>query len=228
MSKYNCIGTVSRMWGKQFPDYWVNSWGDLKDFNSRYLCKPDEYIKYGKASVSWHESARNELVSSAEGQWLFMLDTDHTFSPDILERLLHFKKKYNCRVISGIYQYKFKPHAPVLNVWNEDGNLVPVLELPNPCPEVLQVGSVGGGCLLVDRSVYREIYDKWGCNPFDIITGLSEDYSFCWRCKELNIPVFCSPVVECHHVIDHVLSIKDYKVMDESIMVKVEDGKVKQ
>lgn len=229
MSKYNCIGTVGRMWQKNLPDYWNDSYVDLINFSQRYLCKPNDYIKYIKASVSWHSGARNQLVEDSLGEWLLMLDTDHTFAPDLLERLLYFKTKHNCRVISGIYQYKYPPHSPVLNMWDDQGHCAPVLEFPKDV-DVFQVGTVPGGCLLVDRSVYREIIEKFNCGPFDIVGGLSEDYSFCWRCKELNIPIFVSPKIECHHVIETVLSIQDYKCpkeyVDDYLNCKVENGKL--
>lgn len=223
MSKYKAIGTIGTMFG-DVPRYFHNSYKKMMAYNNRYLVSENQYIHEVDASVSWHEMGRNSMVQDARGEWLLMLDTDHSFAPDMLDRLLYYKKKHNCPVISGMYQYKFPPHAPVCNVWTNNG-LAPIVSWPKDA-EVLQVGTVGAGCLLVDRSVYRKITEETGNNPFDIIAGLSEDYSFCLRCKDLNIPIFLAPKVQCHHMITHTLSTDDYVPTEDCVNVKVEDGKV--
>lgn len=221
-----CVGTISRMYDKHPPEYFTKSWDDLLEFSSRYILKPGEYFHREKATVSWHELGRNGIVERAKGDWILMLDTDHMFAPDLLDRLLFYKNKYKCRVISGIYQYKFPPHAPVANLWGENNTIIPILDWPRN-EEILQVGPCGAGCLLVDRSVYTEIINHFRTNPFSIIQGLSEDYSFFWRCKELGIATYLAPKVECHHVIETPLSVKDYKSKHyESLNVKSEEGKI--
>lgn len=222
-----CIGTVARMWGKQFTEEFLNSWHDLVLYNTRHLESrvpyQETYIDYNYARNSWHEMGRNVLVEEACGDWLLMLDTDHMFAPDLLERLLGLRAKYKTTVLSGIYQYKFAPHAPVLNMWTPQGTLTPVVNWDRNAP-ILAVGSVPGGCLLVDRSVYRRIQKEYGVGPFSIIAGLSEDYSFCKRCHDLGIPVFVAPQVEMHHYMTHILSVRDYAAPTGSVGVTTVDG----
>ena len=213
------------MWNKHPPDYFVKSWDDMNEFNKKYLCKSEESIKKLVATVSWHSEARDQLVKDSVGDWLLMLDTDHMFAPDLLDRLLFYKRKYNCRVISGIYQYKFKPHSPVANLWGENNSVIPILDWPRE-EEILEVGPCGGGCLLVDRSVYKEIMEHFRTGPFSIIQGLSEDYSFFYRCKELGIKTYLAPKVECHHVIETPLSIQDYRPLNKNLIIKASDGKI--
>lgn len=204
------IGTIGKMYDNHPPRYFNKSYDDLIDFSNRYICKSDESIKKLDASVSWHESARNELVQNAEGKWLLMLDTDHQFAPDMLDRLLFFKNKYNCRVINGIYQYKFPPHNPVMNLWGGNNEVIPILDWDREA-DILEIGSCGAGCLLVDLDVYQEVINKFNTMPFTTIQGLSEDYSFFLRCKELGITCYMAPKVQCHHVITTPLSIEDYQ-----------------
>lgn len=206
---YTPIGTVARMWADSTYSSFTDSLVELLSFSNLSLCRPGEYIHYDKATVSWHEQGRNELVSNFLGDWLLMLDTDHVFAPDLLVRLLEFSKKYNARVISGAYTYKFYPHAPVANLWLPDNSVAPILDW-NRDKEVLEVGPVGGGCLLIHRDVFDKIHEKLNEEPFSIIRGLSEDYSFCKRCQLLGIPVFWAPRVQCHHTIRTVLSLDDY------------------
>jgi hypothetical protein len=217
------IGTVAKMFDKHPSDYFTTSWDNMLEYSQKYICKPGELIHRTKASVSWHEAGRNEIVEKAKGEWVLMLDTDHSFAPDLLDRLLFLKQKYNCRVISGIYQYKFPPHAPVVNLWGPNDEVIPVLDWPRDL-DIIEVGTIGAGCLLVDREVYREIQRHFHTNPFSIIQGLSEDYSFCRRCKELGIKIHVAPKVECHHMIETVLSVKDYKPTEIRHVVSSQDG----
>ena len=193
------LGTVARMWGTQVPGKFTDSLAQMLVYSQRVLCKPGEFIHYPPSpSYSWHEGARGELVASAIGDWLLQLDTDHVFAPDLLERLLRLRAKYNTRVLSGLYFNKNYPHFPVANTWGE--SKVNQLMLWDPSQEVLEMGPVGGGCLLVDLDVFREISQKTKEAPFAIRPGLSEDYSFCLRCRECGIPVHLATNVESHHL----------------------------
>ena len=182
---------------------------ELIQFSEKNLCGKDEMILYNKANVSWHEMGRNQLVEEMEGDWLLQLDTDHVFAPDMLVRLLELKKKYDYPVISGCYMYKHPPHGPVAGIWQGDKSLSPILDWDRT-QEVIPVGAVGAGALLVDRKVFAKIKRELGEAPFTITEGLSEDYSFCRRCRILGIPVGLAVNVQCHHTIRTVLDLEDY------------------
>jgi hypothetical protein len=182
------------------------------------------YIHYDKATVSFHEMARNSLAERMQGDWIFMMDCDHQTAPDILVRLLRLRKKYGCRVISGIYLYKHPPHSPVANFFNEEGRVVPLVDWDRSA-EIMEIGCTGAGCLLIDKSVIREISEKYGCGPFTQFPGLSEDYSFFKRCKELGITCHLAPQVEAHHVIRTPLYVDGYRpVRDGLIQTTVKGG----
>lgn len=226
MNKIQVVGTIARAWKDNMNEKFVDSLAQLLVYEQSKL-PPGQVIHYMKGNVSWHELMRNEIAREFLGDWLFMIDTDHCFAPDILERLMRIKNKYKCQVLSGIYQYKFNPHMPVMNLWKQEDNgkisALPITAWDNS-QEILEVGPVPGGCLLVDRQVFKHIIEELKQNPFDIITGLSEDYSFCYRCKQLGIPVYMALQVECHHVINHVLSIRDYQQPENVTTVKSSGG----
>ena len=116
-------GTVATMWQD-------NNYKDFTDSLSRLLLYSSDNVGrlfYTTATVSYHELARKQLVDNAQGEWILMLDTDHAFGPDLLERLLFYKNQNKSRVISGIYQYKHPPHAPVANFWTPEGKLSPLV-----------------------------------------------------------------------------------------------------
>lgn len=204
------IGSVGVMWQDTMSSQFVHSLANLLLFSQQTLCGKHEYIHYEWARASYHELSRTQLVDEMEGDWLLQVDTDHSFAPDMLTRLMALKKKHNIPVISGIYCYKAPPYSPVANLWKEDGGIVP-LAAWNPDAEILQVGPVGAGCLLADCEVFDRIKRELRQAPFHIIQGLSEDYSFCRRCRDLKIPIHLAMKVECHHLAPrNVLHVGDY------------------
>ena len=221
------VGTIARMWADNVSSKFLDSLVKLAIYE-QFKLKSGKYIHYTKASVSWHELGRNEIVDNAMGDWLFMLDTDHVFAPDLLERLFRLKRKVKAQIINGSYQYKAPPHNPVANVWRNAGDgklsVIPITNWDRNA-QIIQIGSCGSGCLLVDRPVLTRMMKELNANPFTIIPGLSEDYSFCYRAKQLGIPVWWAPHVECHHVIPTVLSLRDYR--GEGEFQKIEAGMVK-
>jgi len=212
LKKTNYVGTVGMMFDNNPPRYFVNSYKDMMRFSRKYLCPENTDIKEVNATVSWHEMGRNQLVEEAEGEWLFMTDTDHMFMPDLLARLLRVMCAYQIDVVSGIYQFK-QPEmlgAPVVNMYDKNKQLVQLKDWDKDL-EAIRVASVGGGCLLIKTKVLKRIKRELGKNPFDLVPGLSEDYSFCHRCTQLDIPIYLAPRIESHHTTTNVLSIKDYK-----------------
>lgn len=216
MKYERCVGTVARMWSDNPPSQFVDSLAQLLLYTQRSVCAPGEFINYTWALSSYHENSRNVFADDVVGDWIFMTDTDHIFAPDLLVRLLRLQEKYNTRVLSGIYTFKYPPHYPVANVWGADlsdqtKKPFEPLHTWDQTKEVIEIGPTGGGCLLVKKDVFQEIRDKLQQNPFGIIPGLSEDYSFFWRCKELKIPTYLAPHVQSHHLMPRMaLDVHDY------------------
>lgn len=203
------------MWADSIPSQFTDALVNMLQYSQQTLCSQDEYIYYDYARISYHESGRNTLAADFVGDWLLQLDTDHAFAPDLLERLLLAKSSVSARVISGIYGYKVSPHSPVAHQWNkpDDPNDYTFTALTHwdRTKNIIEIGPCGGGCLLVDRSVFDEIEQKLGQQPFSIIPGLSEDYSFFLRCKLCGIKTYLATRVQAHHLAPrHFLSVDDY------------------
>lgn len=214
--------TIARMWCDNASSKFIDSLVELIQFTEECGYR----VFYDKGQVSWHTLGRNLLAEGMQGEWILMLDTDHIFAPDLYMRMKrHIDRNPDIRVLSGIYQSKHPPHSPVMGVFSEDGQSAPIIDWDREA-QLLQVGTVGGGVLLVHRSVFTEIREKMKCNPFDLIGGLSEDYSFCWRCRELGIPVYVAPQIESHHMIQTALSVRDYPVDMEGLKISSQNGKI--
>jgi hypothetical protein len=223
--------TVARAWADVTYSSFTDSLAEMLLYTQHYLtnvedlCSGNTLIHYDKGDASYHELMRNGVAERMQGEMLFFLDTDHQFAPDVLIRLLRLRKKYKAKVISGIYQYKWPGnHAPVANFWGENNRVQPLVDWDRDA-EIMEIGAVGAGCLLIDREVLKRIEHTYKTGPFTLVPGLSEDYSFCLRCKELGIPIHLALQVECHHLIRTPLHISDYRpVRDGLIQTTVKGG----
>jgi GT2 family glycosyltransferase len=175
-------------------------------YNAEHLCRPGEFIHYDRAKLSFHSTARDNLVSSMRGDWLLMLDCDHTFEPDILHRLLHRMTTHNVDVVTAVYTFKGGLHSPVLFTGDDNqpiGNWEDGVDLI-PCD------SAGAGTLLVRRSVFDRIQTELKESPFAIEYPFGEDHSFFRRLRKLGIKAYFDPRIESHHLVTRRLSLADY------------------
>jgi hypothetical protein len=222
------IGTIAYLGGlPAVLESFCWAWGQLIQFNTEYLCTTGEYVHYDKATVSLHHYARNSLAERFLGDWLLMLDTDHAFAPDLAVRLvslLHQYREFNVGVLSGIYCHRAGPRSPVIYQWNATGTgLLPIGDW-DPGARLIQVGSAGGGALLVARWVYERIQHDLQEGPFDLRKPFGEDHSFFHRLKELEIPAYAAMHVESPHLEVRPFGLDDFDHAALPISSRVEVG----
>jgi hypothetical protein len=223
--KRRCIGSIAYLGGLPAvlePFCWA--WGQLIQYNTEYLCAPGEYVHYDKATVSFHSFARNSLVERFLGDWLLMLDTDHVPDPDLAMRLVTVMLQADVSVVSGVYCHRTPPQSPVLYQWNDGGTgLSPIGDWDRDV-KLIEVGSAGGGALLVRRSVYDRIRAELHSGPFDITPPFGEDHSFFKRCRTLGIPVYAAPTIESRHLEVRSFGLDTYMPPDGLTANRVEVG----
>ena len=227
-----CLGTVSCIAGlpanlTQFT--W--SLANLMQFGQEYICQPGEFIHLDPVAVSYHAKARNAAVDRFLGDWIFFLDTDHVFDPDLLSRLLTLQYAYDLEVVSGNYFQRVPPFYPVTCRFEENSERL-IMDLdketgklrwgPQDSLYELENGGTGGGCLLIQRSVFPKLRKLGMGEPFENLPPWYEDYSFFWRCHEAGVKCWLAPRVECHHLQvrpvsqkDHVEAMKKWGVENE-------------
>jgi len=218
------IGTIAYLGGVlSLPEEFCWNWGQMIQYNTEYMCNPGEYIHYTRAKASYHAFARNELVKEIQGDWLLMLDIDHSFEPDLALRLRYRMDKYNIDVLTGLYLYKYPPHSPVLYQYSKDGIPQPLVDWTEGA-DIFEVNAAGAGVLMIKRKVFDRIKEELKEEPFDIKPPFGEDHSFFKRLEDLNIKTYCCPVVESHH-----LGLKKYSYdedYDKTFFEKREGNKV--
>lgn len=157
---------------------------------------------------------RNELVASflaGHGDWLLILDTDESITPEAFDKLIAPAHEKDRPVIAGLYFAAWKSDTlypmplPMIFRRNNTGRYNSVFDFPDD--DVIPVDAAGTGCLLIHRSVLERIRDASNDSPLaeheagkwcwfrDMpVAGdwFGEDMFFCARVRELGYPIFAA------------------------------------
>jgi hypothetical protein len=139
--------------------------------------------------------ARNTLARmtlDSDAEWLWFMDDDHAFSPEILNGLLH----HDLPLVLPVCLTRVPPFQPVTYTEKIDENLY----LPLPLDEHPEAGLVrleAGGCagMLIRRHVLEAIPPPW----FEY-TDRSEDIVFCEKAKAAGFELHCDLAARLGHI----------------------------
>lgn len=163
--------------------------------------------------------ARNMLAEMAmrEGMdRILWLDSDMAFDVDLLVRL-SADMSDGKRFVSALCFTRKTPILPC--IYSETG----YREIPEegrretysvcmkdyPKDDIFPVKGVGLAACLMDVSVIRDVYERFG-SPFFPEAGFGEDLSFCRKCNELGIEMWCDSRIKVGHIGQYVVSEADY------------------
>ena len=180
------------------------------------LAKPSEHeFAMASRTGSLIYNSRNDLAIQAivSGfDWVFWLDSDMVFSPDILAKMLKEAEEKNLDFLSGLYFRRVQPYTPVafdhLEV-NEDGDCEwsNIEKIPD---DLFEVSGCGFGCVLIKASVLNDVREKYA-DMFMPIAHMGEDLSFCWRARQCGYRIWMDPDIELGHVGYSVINRKFYE-----------------
>ena len=148
-------------------------------------------------------TSRNNLAQRAiqmEADYVFWLDSDMVFEPDILIRMLKTVQENDLDILTGLYFRRVRPYSPVLfDKLDIRRNICSWSEFKEIPDGIFEIGGCGFGCVLMDTSVFLSVQSKHG-NCFAPIANNGEDIAFCWRARDCGYKIFCDPSVICGHV----------------------------
>ena len=173
-----------------------------------------------------------QFLSYGAAEWLLMVDSDMTFSPDVVERLLEYADPQEAPIVGALCfgfddKGEVQPTLYGLDGDEDDPEHLSVIRYHEWPPETMfQVTATGTGCMLVHRSVFARMLDarppsrggKSGFNDafpwFQEVehggSPVGEDITFCWRAGLLEIPVYVNTAVHCGHVKKRLLTAESY------------------
>lgn len=167
-------------------------------------------------------TSRNELARYAMKNgfdYVLWLDSDMTFEPDILEKMLQLASEQDIKMLTGLYFRRRPPYTPVLfskmkpkrTGWDFDD----VLELPD---SLFEVEACGFGCCLTATEVLLDVRMKHGYLFHPMQDG-GEDISFCWRARDCGYKIICDPSIVCGHVGNVIITdtlFKQYQMLKDT------------
>jgi hypothetical protein len=178
--------------------------GVISDHAARYtwfsqslaeMDKPDNSVVEWRVGANRGES-RNSLVRSclARGyRWLFFVDDDQVFQPDVLNRL----SKHKQPVVSALIMQRASPFLPTSYATFQECEFQPLDLNSVGHDNLVQVAGVGSGGLLVRREVFEQLEEPW----FVYTENFGEDLFFSQRCFEAEVPMFVDTGCRMGHLI---------------------------
>ena len=130
--------------------------------------------------------------------YLFSVDSDISFAPDTLVKLLAHDKD----LVSGLYIQR-KPGLHILEIYehNTRGGVsnVPYEKLKGRA--LVEIAGCGFGCALVKAEVMRKIgYPQFEYHSaIDHKNTVSEDVDFCRKARDKGFKIWADPSVLCSH-----------------------------
>jgi hypothetical protein len=166
-------------------------------------------------------SARNFLVRNfliddkfRDVEWLLMLDADMTFDASVLEHLFEGVRTAEGKIArpvvgglcfagghGGIYPTMYRIVDPKTN----GGDAISIVTDFEE-DEVVEVDATGAACLLIHRGVLEylaENYEepcRWFAESVYLGQEFGEDWTFCVRIRQANVPIYVNTAAKTGHV----------------------------
>ena len=165
-------------------------------------------VKFLKASLVY--DARNQLTKYVLDKgcydYVLWLDSDMTFEPDLLERLM--KDIEGRDAVTGLCFGRRPPFKPCIykkldieqTATPNGPMLLPTCEnwFDYPRDQLFEVQACGFACVLMRTEALEKML-VYGV-PFFPVGGLGEDLTFCWRAKKLGIKFWCDSRLKIGHI----------------------------
>jgi hypothetical protein len=173
---------------------------------------------------------RNKVVEQfleyGKADWLWMVDTDMTFDPDVIERLLEHADPELAPIVGGL-AFGFDEHGEVQPTLYgllpnpaapDDATRMDVIRYREWEPDAMyQVAGTGAACLLIHKRALERIRDHgfnaaypWFQETMHNGKPVGEDITFCWRAIQAEMPVYVNTAVQVGHIKERVLTMESY------------------
>ncbi len=169
--------------------------------------QPVGECEFGITCSSLIYDARNTLTKKAiDGGFdrILWLDSDMVFAPTLLRDLSEDLDEGR-EFVSALCFTRKPPTVPVIfktTGYTQNGReLTPYAEkyLDYPKDSIFEVKAVGLGAAMMTVRLVKQIYAEYGA-PFTPQPGFGEDLSFCIKCDQSGIPIYCDSRIKVGHI----------------------------
>ena len=172
------------------------------------LNRPDDVGIFDVPKSAIHvarEMLVTRMMKDPECEWIFFIDDDMEFRPDILERLL----SHNAPAVTAMAFKRIAPYTPCFYEkceLTEKGVYLKPYEFDDVPKEPFLVEACGAACMLIRREVFEKISYPW----FLPLPFTGEDISFCLQLKKSGIPILVDPKPIVGHIESRSIDVYDY------------------
>lgn len=204
----------------------AHSW-NVSIENSRMfdLAGPQRLLRGGwiaqYGNEAGYDSARNkvakEFLDNRDADWLWWVDSDMGWQPDALEQLMAVADPVDRPIVGGLcfgntpttddgmngQGFRIFPTCYAIDERDDKAGFSPIYGYP--ANEVIQVGGTGSAFVVIHRSVFAKIRERFGDTWYDRLphpkndVPFGEDLSFCLRAITCDIPIFVHTGVRTNH-----------------------------
>lgn len=132
----------------------------------------------------------NSMVRGMQGDWLWIMGSDHVMDFDLLPRLL----KHDVDIVVPLCLKRSPPYDPVVYSHQNEKDEYVVADLPEA--GLVRIHAAGTAGMLVRKRVFDAIGDPW----FESYGGLNEDLTFCRKAREAGFAIWCDPSARLGHI----------------------------
>jgi glycosyltransferase involved in cell wall biosynthesis len=192
---------------------------DVRPGGPQSLLRGGYLAQYG--NEAGYDAARNKVARSfldeRDADWLWWVDSDMGWSFDSLERLMACAHPTDRPIVGGLcfgnkpvaddgtngQMFQMFPTVYALDERDDKAGFSPIYDYP--VNELIQVGGTGSAFVLIHRSVFQRIRDRFGDTWYDRIphpkndVPFGEDLSFCLRAIAVDAPIFVHTGVRTNH-----------------------------
>lgn len=169
--------------------------------------QPAGDVDFGITCSSLIYDARNMLAKKALDSGcdrILFLDSDMVFHPTLLQKLSADLDEGRDFVTALCFGRK-NPVGPTIyketGYTQEDRVLTPFAKKYTEYPknEIFEVEACGLAAALITTRLVKKIYAEYGA-PFSPQPGFGEDLSFCIKCKQSGVPIWCDSRIKVGHI----------------------------
>lgn len=161
---------------------------------------------------------RNESIKRSKGEWVWFVDDDHIWEPDLLLKLLDHDKD----IVVPFTPRKFPPFDPVLfKGYNPINKTLLRIDLKDIKPSLIEVYAAGAAGMLIKRKVFEKISYPWFEIKREDGTIYGEDIMFSQKARENGFKIFADLNLKMGHIADHIVN---YDYRDEKWNVRLDLG----
>lgn len=187
------------------------------------------HVQAGANLAGPRNSLVRKFLAYGKADWLWMVDSDMTFAPDTVERLLEHADPEKAPIVGGLcfgFDDKANVQPTLFGLVGDEAEPKVIRYHEWPPDSMFQVAATGTACLLIHKSVLEKVRDvqlpqrggrpgfndafPWFQETEHDGTAVSEDITFCWRAGLLEIPVHVNTAVQLGHIKDRELTMDVY------------------